>query len=292
MSSNPQIRIGIVGDLHSHWDELDVALFDRSDYDLLLFTGDLGGGTESSALRTARTIARLRKEALIMPGNNDTAHMAALTEEIGGYAVATSVAVQGGGATALAMSFEPAVNLCGYSLHRVNRGALDLTIIAGRPHSLGGPTLSFPEHMRTRHAVADLQDSQRRLCDLIDAASSRNLMFLAHNGPTGLGDQPADMWGCDFKPDGGDWGDPDLEVAVDHARRQGKNVMAVVAGHMHLQTRCGLERPWLRRVDGTCYVNASRVPRIFYRNGAIHRHHVALTISAAGAEAREVLIGA
>ena len=35
-------RIALIGDLHSSWDETDVAYFNRSDYALLLFTGDLG----------------------------------------------------------------------------------------------------------------------------------------------------------------------------------------------------------------------------------------------------------
>ena len=70
------MRIGVVGDLHTHWDEMDVAHIDRSDYDLLFFTGDLGGGTASSSLRIARVISRLRKQALVMPGNNDTGDIA------------------------------------------------------------------------------------------------------------------------------------------------------------------------------------------------------------------------
>ena len=64
------IRIGVVGDLHTHWDDIDVAQFGRSDYDLLFFIGDLGGGTADSSLRIARSIARLDKETLVMPGNS------------------------------------------------------------------------------------------------------------------------------------------------------------------------------------------------------------------------------
>ncbi len=30
--------------------------------------------------------------------------------------------------------------------------------------------------------------------------SSDTLIFLAHNGPTGLGGQKDDIWGCDFRP--------------------------------------------------------------------------------------------
>ena len=61
------IRIGVVGDLHTHWDDVDVAQFARTDYDLLFFVGDLGGGTPESSLRVARSISRLEKDVLVMP---------------------------------------------------------------------------------------------------------------------------------------------------------------------------------------------------------------------------------
>ena len=98
------------------------------------------------------------------------------------------------------------------------------------------------------------------------------------------------MWGCDFREDGGDWGDPDLADAIDHARASGKRVMAVIAGHMHLRTRQGVERPWQLEVDDTLYINAARVPRIFSRSGEVYRHHVAVTISERGIHANEVLL--
>ena len=52
-----RFRLAIIGDLHTHWDDVDVAQFAHSDYDLLYFTGDLGGGTPDSSLRVARTMA-------------------------------------------------------------------------------------------------------------------------------------------------------------------------------------------------------------------------------------------
>jgi uncharacterized protein (TIGR04168 family) len=98
------------------------------------------------------------------------------------------------------------------------------------------------------------------------------------------------MWGCDFKPGGGDWGDPDLAVAIDYARQAGKRVLAVVAGHMHLETRHGRQRPWRIERHGTLYINAARVPRIYTREAETHRHHVELKISPTGVEVREVFL--
>ena len=100
------------------------------------------------------------------------------------------------------------------------------------------------------------------------------------------------MWGCDFRPGGGDWGDPDLEAAIDHALARGKRVLAVVAGHMHHRTKCGNERPWRLDRDGVIYVNAAKVPRIFAADSRVQRHHVALEIGAAGAAVTEVLTSA
>ena len=73
-------------------------------------------------------------------------------------------------------------------------------------------------------------------------------------------------------------------------RLQGKRVLAVVAGHMHLHTKCGNERPWCVKREGIVYVNAARVPRIFAGSDDVHRHHVALSISADGATVKEVLV--
>jgi uncharacterized protein (TIGR04168 family) len=279
-----EIRIGVIGDLHTHWDDIDVVQFNRSDYDLLVFIGDLGGGTSDSSLRIARSISRLHKEALVIPGNNDVCDMAELAAELVHRSGLQHLASLRTGA-----EHRPAVRLCGYSSHRLTRDALDLTLIVGRPHSLGGSELSFPSHMSSNYGVESLEQSAERLRGLVDAVETDDVIFLSHNGPTGLGDQPVDMWGCDFKPGGGDWGDPDLEHAIEHALDRGKRVLAVVAGHMHLRTKQGAERDWITERRGIHYVNAARVPRILAVQDDIQRHHVALTVRTDGMTIEEVL---
>jgi uncharacterized protein (TIGR04168 family) len=155
---------------------------------------------------------------------------------------------------------------------------------------MGGPSLSFPDYMAETYAVKSLAHSTERLIELVESSGTDDLIFLAHNGPLGLGDDAHAMWGCDFKPGGGDWGDPDLTAAIAHARSQGRRVLAVIGGHMHLRTKQGVVRPWLTEVDGTLYINAARVPRIFSGDDDVYRHHVCLTISADGLEAEEVLL--
>jgi uncharacterized protein (TIGR04168 family) len=222
----------------------------------------------------------------VMPGNNDTGDINEL---------ATELAHRGGISQLNAIRrgrerHSAAVRLCGYSNHRIERDGLAVTLLAARPHSMGGPELSFPGHMAAHYGIHDMAASTRRLHELVDQAETDALVFLSHNGPVGLGDEPHAMWGCDFRPGGGDWGDPDLALAIEYARDRGKQVLAVVAGHMHLRTKCGNQRPWCQREQGTLYVNAARVPRIVAADGDVFRHHLALRISAAGAEVAELMV--
>ena len=98
------------------------------------------------------------------------------------------------------------------------------------------------------------------------------------------------MWGCDFKTGAGDWGDPDLAEAVDYARAKGHRVLAVVAGHMHLRTKGGGERPWKQTLDSVDYVNVARVPRIFSTTDGAARHHVCLTVTESGTDFEELVL--
>src|SRR4029079_1963872 len=149
---------------------------------------------------------------------------------------------------------------CGYSLHPYTLGGRAITLLAARPFALGGGSLSFAPQLRERHRIGTMDESATRLRQLIERAPTQDLIVLAHNGPHGVGATASDIWGCDFRGEQGDWGDPDLSAALAHARAIGKRVLAVIAGHMHSPTRQGRARTWLLERDGTWYVNAARVP--------------------------------
>ena len=136
-----------------------------------------------------------------------------------------------------------------------------------------------------------LEESAARLSHLVDQASGR-IVFLAHNGPSGLGAERHAIWGADFRRRGGDFGDPDLREAIEHARRRGKTVLAVLAGHMHRALRGGgPDRvAFVRDEHGTLFVNAARVPRVFSEGGRRLRHHVAVRIGGDRAEAEDGLL--
>ncbi|MCB9670109.1 MAG: metallophosphoesterase [Alphaproteobacteria bacterium] len=274
--------LAVVGDIHARWDDHDNALFDASDVDGVLVVGDLAGLRFGPARDVAARIARLSKRVVLVPGNHDASHAVQLL----GEAIARPglgrpfVGTQARNLAALREATAPQ-ELGAYSLHPFG----DVTVIAGRPHSMGGPSLAFAPHLTAIWGVSDLAASAERLCALVDACVTERVVFVAHNGPTGLGPTPSDIWGCDFKKDGGDWGDPDLERGVAYARERGKRVLAVVAGHMHRRIRGGGRRAWKVERDGTLYVNAAEVPRID-RDG--RHHHVRLVLDGDTATATDV----
>jgi uncharacterized protein (TIGR04168 family) len=88
---------------------------------------------------------------------------------------------------------------------------------------------------------------------------------MGHNGPTGLGNCPEDPCGKDWQPIGGDYGDPDFEMAIAKTQALGKNIPLVTFGHMHhtmRHTKDKLRTPISTSPQGTVYLNSASVPRI------------------------------
>ena len=79
---NSSIQIALIGDIHRQFDQHDITQFNQSDYDLLLFTGDLANYRHREGLAVARQMARLQTPALIIPGNHDTLTAPQLLAEI------------------------------------------------------------------------------------------------------------------------------------------------------------------------------------------------------------------
>ena len=288
MSEGTPYRIAVIGDIHKSWSDFDVEFFNRSDYDLVLFVGDLPGRTHRGTLDVARHIARVQLPALLIPGNHDGVSVMQLIGELqqNQRLIERSSRKQESLCEELEEALRP-VQMCGYSIHRPAGSLFDL--IAARPHSMGGPHMGFRPHLKRKFGVESLTQSKERLRDLVDQCGPR-IIFLAHNGPKGLGAERNAIWGCDFRSEGGDFGDADLEAAISHARKSGKQVLAVIAGHMHHRVRGLTERPWRTTQSGTLYINAARVPRIFRLNSEMRHHHIAVEVSQSQTEAREELI--
>lgn len=279
------LRLAIVGDIHSQWGAEDAADFARLAYDRVLVVGDLAGLRWSGTLAVAKQLGEMIAPAVIFPGNHDASHPLQLLAEVAGRPAQGNrlSRVQSQRLESLRDAVHPHI-LAGYSAHALSDS---VTLIAGRPHSMGGPTLSFPGHLEATWGVDSLEASAAKMCALVDEAETQDVVFMSHNGPAGLGATRTDIWGCDFKKEEGDWGDPDLTVAIAHARGVGKRVRAVVAGHMHRKIRGGGSRAWMVEHDGTLYVNAAEVPRVKSDTG---RHHVCLTLEEHSVVAADVWV--
>ena len=276
-------RIALIGDLHGRFDALDVAAFNDSDYDLLIFTGDLGSGTARNGVEIARLVSGLRTPTIVMPGNNDAPFLGQIAAEFGHQRGLSAILDLG-----LSIASKRAqVILCGYRLHRLPLPGLVLSIVTGRPCALGGGEFSFSAEVSRVYGVGTMQESTERLLALVDTVDTDRLLILGHNGPAGLGDQSTDLWGADFLPEAGDWGDPDLAAAVVRAKDRGLDTV-VVAGHMHQHTKAGSMRTWRLNRDGVEFINPARVPRIYAGDACELRYHVALDIDGDHVDVREV----
>lgn len=284
-------KVAVVGDVHLLWDQFDVDYFNRSDYRLVLFVGDIAAYRHGAALPIARSIGKLRKPAIVMPGNHDAVHLGQLIAEVlDRPTLSDRIAF---GQPRRSRQLDRAlggVTMAGYTRHTVELANDRLSVVAARPHSMGGPRVSFRRYLRAAHDVDSLGTSTDRLKALVDQCGDEPILFLGHNGPTGFGERRDDPWGCDFRASEGDFGDPDLANAVDYAHASGRRVLGVVAGHMHHELKGGGRRRWLEYRNDTFYLNAARVPRVFGNEGRTFHHHVELAIGDDGVRVRERLI--
>ena len=281
------IRIAAIGDIHTCFDDTDVELFNDSDYDLILICGDLPGRSHKQTLTVASTLAGLSRPALLIPGNHDSTTVLQLLGEVTGSKRLKQWDERGiekmrSRVKDLEQALGP-VKLGGYSLHpfHPDRGWVEsgpLDIIVARPHSMGGPGIGFAPYIESAFAVRNITESGEKIQELILRSKAKTRLVLAHNGPEGLGHRPDDIWGCDFDPSRGDFGDPDLKMALDNAAAKGQEVQTVLAGNMHHALKGGGQRKWYVCREKTHYVNAARVPRIFSKNGEKQRHHVRIEL--------------
>lgn len=278
-------HIAIIGDVHGFWNEADSLEFSKLGVDLLLFVGDLGSGTRKNGVEMISRLSKLRVPGLVLPGNNDAPHLAHLGAEWG---------YQSGKADLLRLVGSPqrvGIRPCGFTAHELSTKSGNLTLIAARPCAMGGGECSFPEELSRNYGVSSIEESIKRLKTLVDQSSTEAIVFVAHNGPYGLGGKPRDLWSRDF-PIGSDhdapndWGDHDLSEAIKYAKNQGKRVDGVIAGHMHRGSE-GKTRPATLRFEGTTYVNSAVVPRIrTHPDGELH-HFVELRLDPGAKKADE-----
>jgi uncharacterized protein (TIGR04168 family) len=149
-----------------------------------------------------------------------------------------------------------------------------ISVVGGRPFSWGGSSWKNASFYKSRYEVTSFEESVSRIIQLVESTTTDTLLLIGHCGPTGLGNAAEDPCGKDWRPIGGDYGDPDFEAAIAQTKALGKSVPLVAFGHMHHSLRHTKSR--LRRAvhveDGTVYLNAARVPRIVEMGSDRHRN--------------------
>lgn len=252
------VKIAVVGDIHDQWDVEDGMALKHLGVDLVLFVGDFG----NESVEVVKTIASLDIPKAAVMGNHDAWYSAT---EWGRkkcpYDRTKEDWVQ------KQLDLLGAVQV-GYS--KLDFPQWDLTVVGGRPFTWGGPEWRFAEICQERYGVSSLDDSADKIVNAVKNANCDNIIFLGHNGPSGLGDRAEDPCGKDWHPIGGDFGDPDLAAAISQTLNMNKTVSLVAFGHMHrtLRHTKKLERKAVfKSPEGTIYLNAANVPRIVQENG-------------------------
>ncbi|XP_078438078.1 calcineurin-like metallo-phosphoesterase superfamily protein isoform X2 [Wolffia australiana] len=236
-----RVRIVVVGDVHDDWDsEKDAKALHFLGADLVLFTGDFG----NENVELVKNIAELNLPKAAILGNHDCWRTYQFSRR---------------------KTDRVHLQLACLGEHHVGYRCLDfpllnLSIVGGRPFSAGGKRFFREKLLLERYGVNDMESSAWKIFNAAMAAPPHHaLIFLAHNGPKGLGKRPDDICGVDWIPGGGDHGDP-----ADLKRRAGRAIRLVVFGHMHKELAGGAGERKMIVVsdDGEVYLNGALVPRV------------------------------
>ncbi|GAB4153567.1 MAG: TIGR04168 family protein [Cyanobacteria bacterium J069] len=247
------LTIAVVGDVHDQWDAQDERALKRLGVDLVLLVGDFG----NEAVGVVRAIAALPIPKAVILGNHDAWYTAT---DWGRSKCPYDPQLEDRVQQQLELLGDTHV---GYG--HLDFPQLGLSVVGGRPFSWGGSQWKHEDFYGSRYGVHSFEQSTERIVAAAQAAAHNTLIFVGHCGPLGMGSAPEDPCGKDWKPIGGDHGDPDLAAAIARTRDLGKSVPLVTFGHMHhslRHTKTQLRRPLHIDAAGTVYLNAARVPRI------------------------------
>lgn len=263
------VNIAVVGDVHDAWDDDDEAALRHLGVDLVLLVGDFG----NESVGVVEAIASLSIPKAAVLGNHDAWYSATeWGKKRCPYDRQKEDRVQ------------QQLELLGAA--HVGYGKLDLpqfglSVVGSRPFTWGGSEWKNAEFYQSRFGVTSFEDSIARMVEAASSTAHDTIIFLGHCGPTGLGDRPEDPCGRDWKPIGGDHGDPDFAAAIAQTRQLRKSVPLVAFGHMHHQlrhTREYLRTSVVTDSEGTVYLNAANVPRIVQREDSRLRNFSLVTL--------------
>ncbi len=284
------LKLALIGDIHGFWDRHDNEYFDTSDYDALLFTGDFPGYLPFSGRKVTRKIAELKKKVYWIPGNHDSTNVVQLLGEI----LHSKWMIRFGSIghrfrlTRLKRQMGDAICV-GYSATKLDSKTV---LIGARPFSMGG-NLNFLPFLKKEFGVSSMSESFEKLKSLYPEIQGKECIVLAHNGPAGYGSKRDDIWGCDFRKKGGDWGDADLRRFIEFVKEKGETISLILAGHMHHRIKdLGQDRTWKISENSSHAINAAKVPRILTdKKGNSFRHHIRLERKNGVWDCKEIFVG-
>jgi uncharacterized protein (TIGR04168 family) len=266
------LRLAIVGDIHHQWDDTDHAALHGLGVDLVLFVGDYG----NEAVDIVRQISQLALPKAAIMGNHDAWY---------------SVTAKGKARCPYDRAQEDWVQAqlellgdCHVGYGCKDFPDLGLSVVGARPFSWGGAKWKYSKFCKARLGVHGFAESAKRIATAIAAATGETILIIGHNGPAGLGDRPEDPCGKDWgelidgQLAGGDYGDPDLAMAIAQAQAAGKSIPLVTFGHMHHRLKSGQPRRTQQQVGQTRYFNAACVPRWNTIDGEPVRHFGLVTL--------------
>ncbi|MTF38294.1 TIGR04168 family protein [Cyanobacterium aponinum AL20118] len=247
------IKIAVIGDVHDLWNEFDHEALEFLQVDLVLFVGDFG----NESIPLISRIAQLNIPKAIILGNHDAWFSAT---EWGRKKCPYDRTLEDRVQQQLDILGKSHV---GYSY--LDFPELDISVVGSRPFSWGGSKWKCEEFYREKYAIENFHQSSDKIIASVNKTQAQQIIFVGHNGPFGLGANPEDTCGRDWKPLGGDFGDPDFQEAIKYTQELGKNVPLVTFGHMHHSLRHTKDR--LRTIINqdehkTIYLNAASTPRI------------------------------
>ena len=247
-----EITIAIVGDVHDQWESADEAALRHLDVDLVLFVGDFG----NESVDIVRQVAAVEIPKAVIMGNHDAWYSAsAWGKAKAPYDRSQEDRVQ------------QQLDLLGKAhvgFSHLDFDQFNLSVVGSRPFSWGGATWRNSQFYGDRYKIHSFTESTKQIVTSAESARHQTLIFIGHNGPTGLGDKTESICGRDWKPEGGDYGDPDLTEAIAQVKGSSKSIPLVTFGHMHHQLKHPRDatRTIVEVKDDIVYLNAACVPRI------------------------------
>jgi uncharacterized protein (TIGR04168 family) len=271
-----EIKIAIVGDVHHLWQpQEDYLALQALGVDLVLFVGDLG----NESVETTQAIANLPMPKAIILGNHD-AHYSS-TDPLSTHKSKRPCPYDRTQEDRVQQQLDILGKLhVGYSY--LDFPEFQLSVIGSRPFSWGSSKWKKEYFYKYRFGVHSFSESSQRIVDAVNQSKYETIIFLGHNGPSGLGAEPHSICGKDWKPIGGDYGDPDFAMAIESAYHTTKTIPLVTFGHMHHQLRHDANRTRdaiATNTQGTVFYNAACCPRIINTPQGNYRNFSLVTLA-------------